>query len=341
MNRLEPAVLVGDPPAATTLEALPDRSELASIAFERTRMPMVITDPRQADNPIVMTNRAFLDLTGYTADEVIGRNCRFLQGPQTSAMDVDAIRDGLAEGGDISVELLNRRKDGTTFWNQVLISPVRDEGGELLYFFGSQKDVTERRRAQELEAAERLLLMEVDHRAMNAMALVQSIVRLSCSADAAGYASAIQGRVDALARAHRLLAHNRWSDTDFSDILALGAKQYGDRINAEGPFMPISAQVVQPMALVFHELLSNAAAHGALARQNGTVVVRWVSADDQAVLSWRERGVGNCSDAKPGFGLGMIEGVIQRQLGGTASLEWTCDGLEAELVFPQTGQVRR
>jgi PAS domain S-box-containing protein len=71
---------------------LHDRRELALVAVERTRMPMVITDPRQPDNPIVLANQAFLDLTGYTADEVLGQNCRFLQGPDTAAEDVDSIR---------------------------------------------------------------------------------------------------------------------------------------------------------------------------------------------------------------------------------------------------------
>src|SRR4051812_26280646 len=91
-------ILFGDPPVATTPEALHDRRDLALVAFERTRMPLVITDPRQPDNPIVMVNSAFIELTGYSADEVIGRNCRFLQGPETSPAVVREIRDGLAQG---------------------------------------------------------------------------------------------------------------------------------------------------------------------------------------------------------------------------------------------------
>jgi PAS domain S-box-containing protein len=124
-------------------------------------------------------HQAFLDLTGYTAEEVIGRNCRFLQGPDTCAAGVERIRQGLAEGRDVDVELLNYRKDGATFINQLAISPVIDKDGTLLYYFGSQKDVTERRRAELLEQSERRLLMEVDHRTMNALAVVQSIVRMS------------------------------------------------------------------------------------------------------------------------------------------------------------------
>ena len=330
--------LHGDPPTVATAAVLVDRRELALVAFERTRMPMVVTDPRQPDNPIVLANHAFLDLTGYSADEVIGRNCRFLQGPQTSSADIDEVRAALSGECEIEVELLNYRKDGTTFWNQLAISPVKDEHGKLVYYFGSQKDVTERRRAQALEVAERLLLMEVDHRAMNAMALVQSIVRLSSSEDSHRYAQAIQGRVDALARAHRLLARNRWSEADLSEVFALEAEPHQHRINAAGPSVPMSAQVVQPIALVLHELWTNATTHGALAQASGSIAVRWQAQSDRAVLSWRERGLHSpVTSPRPGFGLSMIEGVITRQLGGTAALRWTETGLDAELTFPRTG----
>src|SRR5579875_1123264 len=136
----------GDPPAAADPGVLPDRRELALVAVERTRMPMVVTDPRQPDNPIVLANAAFLQLTGYEAEEVLGRNCRFLQGRDTDPADVDLIRRELAKGEDhISVELLNYRKDGSVFWNQLAISPVTDESGAVIYYFASQKDVTERR----------------------------------------------------------------------------------------------------------------------------------------------------------------------------------------------------
>jgi two-component sensor histidine kinase len=103
-----------------------------------------------------------------------------LQGPETDEADVEAIRRGLAAGEEfLTVELLNYRKNGSTFWNELSISPVYDAGGELIYYFGSQKDVTVRRRAEALEQTERLLLQEVDHRALNALAVVQRIVRLT------------------------------------------------------------------------------------------------------------------------------------------------------------------
>jgi PAS domain S-box-containing protein len=126
--------LHGDPPAASSAQGRADRNELAAVAVERTRMPMVVTDPRQPDNPIVLANKAFLDLTGYTAEEVIGRNCRFLQGGGTAAEAIDMIREALRAEREVDVEILNYRKDGSAFWNQLVLSPVHDDEGRLLTF---------------------------------------------------------------------------------------------------------------------------------------------------------------------------------------------------------------
>ena len=118
-------------------------------AVETTRMPMTVTDPHQPDNPIVFANRAFLKMTGYGRDEVVGRNCRFLQGPATDRSGVDAIGAAVAEAREFSAEILNYRKDGTSFWNALFVSPVFDRQGRLVYFFGSQLDVSRRREAEE------------------------------------------------------------------------------------------------------------------------------------------------------------------------------------------------
>jgi len=115
-------------------------------AMRATRMPMIITDPRQADNPIVFVNDAFGRLTGYSREETLGRNCRFLQGPGTNRDDVERLRQAIQDRVAIEIDLLNYRKDGTLFWNRLLVSPVFD-GGELTYFFASQLDVTRERTA--------------------------------------------------------------------------------------------------------------------------------------------------------------------------------------------------
>ncbi|WP_342111367.1 hybrid sensor histidine kinase/response regulator [Methylobacterium sp. SI9] len=118
-------------------------------AVETTRMPMIVTDPHQPDNPIIFVNRAFECMTAYTRDELIGTNCRFLQGPETDRDTVAEVRKAIEERREYAAEILNYRKDGTSFWNALFVSPVFNRSGELVYFFGSQLDVSRRRDAEE------------------------------------------------------------------------------------------------------------------------------------------------------------------------------------------------
>ncbi|MFH6781176.1 MULTISPECIES: histidine kinase famiy protein [Methylobacterium] len=138
---------------------LDDRGSVFFAAIEMTRMPMILTDPRQPDNPIAFANRAFQDLTGYAQSELVGRNCRFLQGPETSRETVAELRQAVAERRAIATEILNYKRDGSPFWNGIFIGPVFDSAGEIVYFFASQLDVTRRRvseqafrQAQKMEA---------------------------------------------------------------------------------------------------------------------------------------------------------------------------------------------
>lgn len=114
-----------------------------------TRMPMIVTDPNKPDNPIVFANAAFLDLTGYAEAEILGRNCRFLQGPETDRAAVESVRHAIEKRTDVAVEILNYRKDGSAFWNALFVSPVFAPDGRLLYFFASQLDVSRRHDAEE------------------------------------------------------------------------------------------------------------------------------------------------------------------------------------------------
>ncbi len=132
-----------------TDDDLSDRGGVFFAAVEMTRMPMILTDPRRPDNPIVFANKAFLDLTGYEEAEVLGRNCRFLQGPQTDREAVRQLAEAVRAEQPVSLELLNYKRDGTPFWNAVFIGPVTNPEGELLYFFASQLDVTRRRESED------------------------------------------------------------------------------------------------------------------------------------------------------------------------------------------------
>jgi PAS domain S-box-containing protein len=315
----EAASFRGDPPAAAQDSEMVDRRELALVAVERTRMPMVVSDPNQPDNPIILANHAFLDLTGYAADEVIGRNCRFLQGSDTEPDDVDRLREALARNDDhIELELLNYRKDGSTFWNQLGICAVRDANGKLLYHFASQKDVSNRRNAQALQANEHRLLMEVDHRAMNALALVQSIVSLTRADDDEGLLRAIRRRIDSLARAHRLLAAERWHGAGLHELLTTQmGEEAGEQVVLDGPPVWLAPHVVQPLALVLHELFSNAQRHGALLTDKGRVKLTWDRAEQSLQLRWDEKPVVVKNGAIiDNFGLEIVLHVIKGQLKG-------------------------
>ncbi len=132
-----------------TAEGFSGQDDIFFAAVEMTRMPMAITDPNLPDNPIVFVNVAFQELTGYQSHEIVGRNCRFLQGAGSDPETVSAVRAAIAARTDVSVELLNYRKDGSAFWNALFISPVFGPDKKLLYFFASQLDVSRRRDAED------------------------------------------------------------------------------------------------------------------------------------------------------------------------------------------------
>lgn len=124
-------------------------SDIFFAAVETARMPMIVTDPHQPDNPIVFANPAFLRMTGYSPEEILGTNCRLLQGPETDPAAIDEIREAIRSERELATEILNYKKDGSSFWNALFISPVYNKQGDLAYFFGSQLDVSRRRDAED------------------------------------------------------------------------------------------------------------------------------------------------------------------------------------------------
>jgi PAS domain S-box-containing protein len=159
-------------------------------AVRATRMPMIVTDPRQPDNPVVFANDAFCRLTGYRRDEILGRNCRFLQGHGTDPATVAKIRAAVAARTSIEIDIRNYRKDGEPFWNRLLMAPVRDASGEVAYFFASQVDVTiERERLALLESHNAALMAEVAdqrRRAERRIQLSEESLRLATEAGEIG-----------------------------------------------------------------------------------------------------------------------------------------------------------
>jgi len=131
-------------------------------AVRATRMPMIISNPRLPDNPVIFVNDSFCRLTGYPRQEILGRNCRFLQGPETDRAAVARISAAVAQAQALEIDIRNHRRNGEPFWNRLLMAPVYDADGELAYFFASQVDVTlERERLAGLETANAALLAEV------------------------------------------------------------------------------------------------------------------------------------------------------------------------------------
>lgn len=126
-----------------------------------SQVAAVVSDPRQADNPIVACNQAFMDLTGYAREEILGRNCRFLRGERTEHEQTAKLREAVAQRRPAMVELTNYRKDGTPFLNAVMIAPLFDDNGDLTYFLGSQMAIDE----------------DGEHRRRQARALIEGLSR--------------------------------------------------------------------------------------------------------------------------------------------------------------------
>ncbi len=341
MIEAKPSDIHGDKPAAASTQGMVDHKELAAFAFQRTRMPIVVADARQPDYPLVLANEAFLHLTGYDAQDLVGRNCRLLQGENTSRESVAQIRAIIGAEREGTVEILNYRKDGSAFWNQLHLSPIRDDDGRLAYYFASQIDVTEYRKVQTLEEAEHRLLLEVDHRTKNVLAIVDSIVRLTRSDNAAAYAASVQQRVQALARTHMLLAENGWQEASLHDIISLQISAYGAKaVEISGPSVMIPAPSVQPLGLAIHELAANAAVHGALSHPEGSLTVTWRQADNGLTIEWREQGIKNGATPRKGFGTVLLGAVLEKQLGGKISREWRDQDLHVRVELPSLNRVR-
>jgi two-component sensor histidine kinase len=202
-------------------------------------------------------------------------------------------------------------------------------------------DITDRKEAEERQV---LLAREVDHRARNALALVQSIVRLTRSDTVKTYISAVDGRIGALARAHTLLAQSRWQGADLGRLVEeeLAPYRAGDdgRIAASGPEVSLEPRTAQTLALALHELSTNAAKYGALSVVPGRVGVTWELQPDSLVLRWSESGGPSVEPPpSPGFGIRVISASIERQLEGKADFHWRPEGLDCSLRVPRGDRI--
>jgi len=290
---------------------------------------------------IEYVNAAFERMTGYAPEEAIGRSPRFLQGAGTDRAELDRLRRDLETDGRFVGRAVNYRKDGTPFAVEWRIKALRDEEGALTGWLSVQRDVTAEREAAEVQ---RRLAREVDHRAKNALALVQGIVRLTHADDAASYAHAVQGRVDALATAHALLSETGWRHVALKRLVdaELARDLHPGEASVSGADIALPPGLVQPVALLLHEMVCNAVKHGSLGAKSGRLAVEWALADGDLVLDWAERdGPAPAAVRRRGFGLPMVEAIAARQLGGRIGFDFGPEGLTARLRVPLRRAARK
>lgn len=263
---------------------------------------------------------------------------------------IASLRQALRGDGQFAAEFRALRPAGPGLpepevrWAVARGRRLSEAGGSGTRLIGVVMDITDRKRAEERQV---LLMREVDHRAKNALAVVQAALRLTPKHDAAAYAAAVEGRVRALARAHTLLATDKWSGSMLRDLLegelapfldsAGGA---GPRARLEGPPLRLSPRIAQALGMAIHELATNATKYGALSVPGGCVTVAWtVPQPGRMRLRWVERGGPPVAHApaRSGFGSRVIEASIAGQLGGTVERSWEPEGLSCTLAVPLDG----
>ena len=216
-----------------------------------------------------------------------------------------------------------------------------DATDNVVRISGVTVDITDRKEAEERQV---LLAREVDHRARNALALVQSIVRLTRADNIKSYIAAVDGRIGALARAHTLLAQSRWQGADLARLLTEELAPFRtdgpERITTAGPDVSLEPRTAQTLALALHELSTNAAKYGALSVQSGQVAVDWELQPHSLLLRWTESGGPPTQPpAAPGFGIRLISASVERQLAGEAIFHWRPEGLYCTLRVPRRDQI--
>jgi PAS domain S-box-containing protein len=227
------------------------------------------------------------------------------------------------------------RPDGEMRWCVGTAAATFDKTGRVVRVSGVTVDITERKRAEERQ---NLLTREVDHRAKNALALAQSIVRLTRAQDIDAYVRAVEGRISALARIHTILSLSSWQGAEIRRLVDEELSPYAvsGQIKVDGSELQLEPATAQTLALAFHELVTNSAKYGALSVASGRVSVQWELQDDDALaLIWEE--VGGPAVQKPssrGFGTRSVIASVETQLGGQALFDWRAEGLICRLLVP-------
>ena len=261
---------------------------------------------------------------------------RPLINPDDFELLVRAFRKVSKEANTFQTEFRVRRPNGEVRWCTGTAAASFDEHGRLIWLSGVTADITDRKRAEERQI---LLAEEVDHRARNVVAVVQSIMRLTRAESIDAYISALDGRIGALSNAHRLLASSRWEGADLNRLVEEEFAPYraggNERVSTRGPIVLLPPATAQTIALALHELATNAAKYGALSNELGRVDLSWRTEPGKLELIWVETGGPEITPpTRRGYGSRAIVAGIERQLGGIVDFDWQAGGLRCTLTLP-------
>jgi PAS domain S-box-containing protein len=320
------------------------------IAAETTRMAMVFTDANEPDDPIIFVNDAFLDLTGYAREEVLGQSFNFLMARGTYSDSLGRIEAAFAGNSVGGSEISYRRKDGSLFWSAIHVSPVRDHSGNVVQHFASFIDLTDHKLEQ---AQSRMLIGELNHRVKNTLATVQSIVwqALRNASDPEVIRESIESRLFALSRSHDLLTVENWEGAGLFDLIKAALEPFGvangrsEHFVVTGKNIRVSPKIALALGIAFHELATNAVKYGAFSNNAGSVLISWAiepsSDGDRLRLIWREKdGPPVTPPSRKGFGSRVIERGLAHELEGTAHVDYQPDGVVCTIDFPAPSNAR-
>jgi PAS domain S-box-containing protein len=251
--------------------------------------------------------------------------------------DIDELRKAVAQfnkgARSYEAEFRINRPNGETRWCVGTAAATVDKGGRVIRVSGVTVDITERKRAEERQ---NLLAREVDHRAKNALALAQSIVRLTRGESVKAYVQAVEGRINALARVHTILSLSSWQGAEIGRLVDEELAPYStEQIAFDGSEIQLQPATAQTLALALHELVTNSAKYGALSTQSGRLSIKWRIEEHMLQMVWEERdGPVVEKPVSRGFGTRSVIASIESQLGGHAEFDWRSEGLVCRLSVP-------
>jgi PAS domain S-box-containing protein len=254
--------------------------------------------------------------------------------PDDRELYVNTLNDIAQGGASRQFEFRVGRSGGRAKWCLASAAATAGATDRIRRVSGVTFDITERKEAEERQ---NLLAREVDHRAKNTLAVVQSILRLSRAESVSDYMSSVEGRVHALSRAHNLLSQSRWLGVWLHGLIEDELEPYraAGKITMSGPEVALRSAAAQSLALAIHELSTNAAKYGALSSLDGRLSVQWAMADGNLVIDWQEMdGPAVTPPEKRGFGTNILLGSVEKQLNGKVKMDWNPSGLTCSISIP-------